>query len=120
MDKTMHRTICLHLMRNAAVLCACLLYVTIGLAEVPPAPSGFASENDVKAAFISGKLKAIDLTIDVPATITVEKGIEYGKGGETSLKLDLYSPKDHSKAVPAVIFIHGGAWKSGYRQMYHY
>jgi acetyl esterase/lipase len=37
-----------------------------------------------------------------------------------SLKLDLYSPKDRAKPVPAVIFIHGGAWKGGYRQMYHF
>src|SRR3954469_23609321 len=120
MDKTMRPNIRLHLMQIAAVLCSCLLYVTTGLAEVPPAPPGFASENDVKAAFISGKLKAIDLTIDMPATVTVQRDIEYGKGGETPLKLDLYSPKGHSKPVPAVIFIHGGAWKGGYRQMYHY
>jgi carboxylesterase type B len=55
----------------------------------------------------------------VPGIVKVEKNIEYGKGGETSLKLDLYSSKNHSKPVPVGIFIHGGAWKGGYRQMYH-
>ena len=89
-------------------------------AELPLAPAGYANEAEVKQAYISGKLRAIDLTIDVPDTVKVEKNIEYGKGGETSLKLDLYSPKNHSKPVPAVVFIHGGAWKGGYRQMYHY
>jgi acetyl esterase/lipase len=89
-------------------------------AEVPPAPPGYTNEAEVKEAYTSGKLRAIDLTIDLPATVTVERGIEYGKGGESSLKLDLYSPVDRTKLAPAVIFIHGGAWKGGYRQMYHY
>jgi len=89
-------------------------------AEVPPAPPGFANEDEVKQAYVSGKLRVINLAIDVPDTVKVERNIEYCKLGDTSLKLDLYSPKDRSKPLPAVIFIHGGAWKGGYRQMYHY
>ncbi|MCI0333937.1 MAG: alpha/beta hydrolase [Planctomycetes bacterium] len=92
----------------------------VAFAEVPPAPPGFANEDEVKQAYLSGKLKIINLAIDVPETVSVKKDIEYGKGGTIPLKLDLYSPKDHAKPVPAVIFIHGGAWKGGYRQMYHY
>ena len=94
--------------------------MTSGLAEVPPAPPGFASENDVKVAFLSGKLKAIDLTIDVPDTVTVQKNIEFGKGGDKALQLDLYSPKERSHPVPAILFLHGGGWTGGYRQIYHY
>ncbi len=96
-----------------------LLSVNVS-AEVPPAPPGYASEDEVKQAYFTGRLKLIDLAIDVPETVSVEKGIEYGKGGDMPLKLDLYSPKHRTKPTPAVIFIHGGAWKSGYRQMYHY
>jgi acetyl esterase/lipase len=89
-------------------------------AEVPPAPSGYSSEKEVKAAFLSGKLKAIDLTIDVPDTVTVQKNIEYGKGGDKALQLDLYSPKERTHPLPAILFLHGGGWTSGYRQIYHY
>src|SRR5215213_2000225 len=97
-------------------LTSSVLFLATALrAEVPPAPPGYANEAEVKQAYISGKLRAIDLTIDVPATIAVERGIEYGKGGDTSLRLDLYSPKSGRKLLPAVIFIHGGAWKGGYR-----
>jgi acetyl esterase/lipase len=90
------------------------------LGEVPPAPPGYATEDEVKQAYNSGKLRIINLAIDVPDTVSVERNIEYGKGGDISLKLDLYSPKGNAKPVPAVLFIHGGAWKGGYRQMYHY
>jgi acetyl esterase/lipase len=90
------------------------------LAEVPPAPPGYASEDEVKAAFLAGKLTPVDLTIAVPESVAVDKDIEYGKGGDVSLKLDLYSPKERTGLGPAIIFIHGGAWRSGSREMYHY
>jgi acetyl esterase/lipase len=89
-------------------------------AEVPPAPPGYANGDEVKQAFASGKLRIINMAIDVPESVSVERNIEYGKGGDISLKLDLYSPKELRDPVPGVIFIHGGAWKGGYRQMYHY
>lgn len=106
--------------RIALVLSGFILSATVARAEVPPAPPGYASEEEVKQAFAANKLAFIDLTIDVPESVSVERGIEYGQGGDESLKLDLYSPTERTKPVPAVIFIHGGAWKSGYRQMYHY
>ena len=92
------------------------------VAEVPLAPPGYATEQEVREAFLSGKLKPIDMTIAVPDTVSVEKGIEYGKGGDVALKLDLYSPKDKDpeKLVPGLVFIHGGAWRGGSREMYHY
>jgi acetyl esterase/lipase len=103
-----------------ASLSAMLIQAASLLAEVPPAPPGYASEDEVKQAYSSGKLRIIDLAVEVPDTVKVERNIEYGKGGDMSLKLDLYSPKARDEQMPAVIFIHGGAWKGGYRQMYHY
>jgi acetyl esterase/lipase len=106
--------------RFAAPLLNTLLAAMSVLAEVPPAPLGYANNDEVKQAYTSGKLRIIDLAIDVPDTVTVERNVEYGKGGDIPLKLDIYSPKVHDDPTPAVIFIHGGAWKGGYRQMYHY
>ncbi|MBA3484829.1 MAG: alpha/beta hydrolase [Pirellulales bacterium] len=101
-------------------MCVLAIPAVQALAEIPPAPPGFASEDEVKLAFLTGKLKLIDLNIPVPETVSVEKGIEYGKGGDVALKLDLYSPKHHDMPSAAVLFIHGGAWKSGSREVYHY
>src|SRR3954451_5449520 len=105
MDGKMRLTIHVFLVPLAAAILACQPGLTRVFAEVPPAPPGYASESDVKAAFVSGKLKAIDLTIDVPDTVTVQKNIEYGKGGEKALQLDLYSPKDRPRPLPAILFI---------------
>lgn len=90
------------------------------MGEVPPAPPGFASEDEVKQAYFSGKLKPIDLSIELPSTVKLERNIEFGKGGDHGLALDLYSPRQRTRELPAVLFLHGGAWKSGYRQIYHY
>ena len=90
------------------------------VAEIPSPPPGYANEDEVKLAFLTGKLTPIDLNLPLPENVTVEKGIEYGKGGNSSLKLDLYSPKPGAESQPAIIFIHGGGWKSGNREVYHY
>src|SRR3954462_3441140 len=116
----MRQTTRVFLVPLAVVTFFCQPSLTSLFAEVPPAPPGYTSENDVKAAFLSGKLKAIDLTIDVPDTVTAQKNIEYGKGGNKTLQLDLYSPKDRTHPLPAILFLHGGGWTGGYRQLYHY
>ncbi len=48
--------------------------------------------------------------------ITVEHDLVYGQGGQTNLKLDLAMPKEGNGLHPALVCIHGGAWKSGNRQ----
>jgi acetyl esterase/lipase len=50
------------------------------------------------------------------SSITVEKDIVYGKGGDTKLQLDLAMPKDGKGPFPAVVFLHGGGWRAGQRQ----
>jgi acetyl esterase/lipase len=108
------------LTKFVVLLCGLLTGTAELHAEVPAAPPGYASEGEIKQAYASGKLRVIDLAIDVPSSVSVVRNIEYAKAGEKSLQLDLYAPKDHSGPVPAVILIHGGGWKGGYRQMYHY
>jgi acetyl esterase/lipase len=104
----------------ALLISGTILLAETAVAEVPLAPPGYKSEEEVRSAFFAGKLTPVDVTIAVPDTVAVEKDVEYGKGGDVSLKLDLYSPKDRTKPLPAVVFIHGGAWRGGNRQMYHY
>ncbi len=108
-------------MVRTVVVCAMICCISIpALAEqateVPPVPEGYASEAAIMAAIAIGRIKLID-----PKTITIREdieeilGIEYGTGGERKLQLDLYLPKERTEATPAIIFIHGGAWKSGKR-----
>jgi acetyl esterase/lipase len=47
--------------------------------------------------------------------VRVENDLVYGKGGDTELKLDLAMPKDGDGPFPAVVYLHGGAWRAGSR-----
>ena len=44
---------------------------------------------------------------------TTERDIVYTKAGSTELKLDLVRPKDRDGLFPAILVIHGGAWRQG-------
>ena len=70
----------------------------------------------------------------IPAGITTGQGVKiepdhvitYKKVGDTELKLHIFNPPQHdsAKKLPAMVFIHGGAWSSGtptwfYRQSAH-
>src|SRR5438105_14864187 len=47
--------------------------------------------------------------------VRVERGLVYGKGGDTDLKLDLAMPKDGDGPFPVVVCVHGGGWTHGDR-----
>jgi len=99
-----------------AIFCFCAVTFTVEAAEVPPIPQGYADEQAVRTAILLGQIKLIDAkNISLPDNVEEVLDIEYGTGGERKLQLDLYLPKGRTKATPAIIFIHGGAWKSGKR-----
>jgi acetyl esterase/lipase len=52
------------------------------------------------------------------AEVVVEKDIVYGTGGGKDLKLDLARPEQSSGLLPAIVYIHGGGWQGGNREMY--
>jgi acetyl esterase/lipase len=54
----------------------------------------------------------------MPPGVQLLKDVEFGKVGDRALELDLYAPVKRSKLVPGLIFIHGGAWKGGNKDMY--
>lgn len=52
----------------------------------------------------------------VPSSVTEIKNITYVRYGNRSLQLDLYLPKHKThEEYPAIIFVHGGGWRAGYR-----
>ena len=87
--------------------------------DVPVPPPGYKSKLEILAAYGIGKLKIIDRDVPLPDGVVLEKDIEYGNAGGHPLQLDLYRPANLTRPVPALLFIHGGAWKSGKRQDYH-
>ncbi len=85
----------------------------------PEPPPGYKSKLEVLAAYGIGKLKIIDRNVPLPDGVVLEKDIEYGNADGHPLQLDLYRSAKLTRPVPALLFIHGGAWKSGKRQDYH-
>lgn len=51
-----------------------------------------------------GALQAVEPTI---------ADVEYGNVGEHRLLLDLYQPLNKTRPTPLIVWIHGGAWRSG-------
>jgi acetyl esterase/lipase len=45
--------------------------------------------------------------------VTIEQDIVYAKAGTTELKLDLMRPAEGEGLLPAILVIHGGAWRAG-------
>jgi len=49
----------------------------------------------------------------LPSGVQVLKDLEYGKASGRAMLLDLYLPEKSEKALPLIIWIHGGAWMAG-------
>ncbi len=45
--------------------------------------------------------------------IEIQENVVYGDGGGEELTLHLARPTDMDQAAPALVFIHGGAWRAG-------
>jgi len=51
-----------------------------------------------------------------PDGIAYERDIEYGRGGDQRLYLDLSRPQQLTEPAPCIVVIHGGAWRAGNRR----
>ena len=101
---------------QSVMFCLCLYAYAVDATEIPPIPKGYADDQAVMTAIALGRIKLINaMNMSIPDNIEEKLNIEYGTGGERKLQLDLYLPKGRTEATPAIIFIHGGAWKGGKR-----
>ncbi|MBI1318424.1 MAG: alpha/beta hydrolase fold domain-containing protein [Candidatus Hydrogenedens sp.] len=89
-------------------------------ADAPPPPPGYPTMNMIYLAYLTGNIEMLDPRAEypVPETVDAERDIEYGTIGDTSLKLDLYRPKEIEGTLPTLIFVHGGGWTQGHRRDY--
>jgi acetyl esterase/lipase len=81
-------------------------------------PKGYMNETFLKISYGLGILDLIETEPVVPEEIMGIKEIEYKYIDSTSLQLDIYKLKDLKELAPVMIFIHGGAWRSGKRSDY--
>jgi acetyl esterase/lipase len=54
----------------------------------------------------------------LPDGVRVEQNLVYSSPGGRDLHLDLFLPKEGRGPFPAVVYIHGGAWKGGNRNAF--
>ncbi len=82
------------------------------------APRGFGSEKQIYASLILRAMNLVDMKPPVPAGVVERLGVEFKRVGDRPLLMDIHSPSNSVGKVPALIFIHGGAWRTGKRQDY--
>jgi acetyl esterase/lipase len=52
----------------------------------------------------------------VPPGVKAMRDVEYARVDGKPLRLDLYLPTDAPKPMPVIVFIHGGAWRTGSKE----
>jgi acetyl esterase/lipase len=63
-------------------------------------------------AFCIGTVSGVTVKA-APPKLTIDKDIAYSKVGSRELKLDIARPTEGDGPFPAVLVIHGGAWRQG-------
>ena len=92
---------------------------TINLPNISE-PKGYDSRQAVMAAIFKKEIELIQPPAVLPPSVKEIKEIEYGRIGDRALHLDLYLPDTISPDKPSLLFIHGGAWSGGSRDVYKY
>jgi acetyl esterase/lipase len=57
--------------------------------------------------------------VETPPGVAVYRDLAYVEAGDAKQKLDLYIPKDDTKKLPTLLFLHGGSWTGGDRSLYN-
>ncbi|MBN1352181.1 alpha/beta hydrolase [candidate division KSB1 bacterium] len=81
-------------------------------------PRGYPNTFWLKAGYLMGQVKLVNLKPDVPPEIQEFKNLVYKTVDSDTLKLDIYQPANLTRPAPCLVFIHGGAWKGGNKQDY--
>ncbi|WP_460609864.1 alpha/beta hydrolase fold domain-containing protein [Hymenobacter terrigena] len=90
-----------------------------GPAQAQQLPAARDTSFTVRSAFVKEKKRHPDISIAQPAlppTVQAAYNLTYCTLGQRALQLDIFYPKaKRKKGYPAVLFIHGGGWRSGHR-----
>lgn len=84
--------------------------IPLDVAEIKPAPPGFASIEELRQAWDNGQLRLVNVEADRPAEVVEYSGMEYAQKNGQSLVMDLVVPRSTPPNIPILIFVHGEAW----------
>jgi acetyl esterase/lipase len=92
--------------------------VARALETAPPPPPRYATTAELQAAMAEGRHELLTgADVVIAEGVVVERDIVYNDAG---MALDLYRPGAAAAPLPAIVFIHGGAWEGGDKQYYSY
>ncbi len=86
--------------------------------DAPSPPDGYWNTTFLKMAYFIGTLELIEKKPAIPPQIQEYKDVVYKQTTERDLMLDIYHLKNLPEQKPALVFIHGGAWKKGDKSDY--
>lgn len=81
-------------------------------------PAGYHFMPPAYLALALGLEEMVNTSPEIPEDIEEIKNVEYKSVNGKSLQVDIYRSKNMTEKLPLLVFIHGGAWKSGKRSDY--
>ncbi|UOQ67462.1 alpha/beta hydrolase [Hymenobacter volaticus] len=98
---------------------SCLLPFLASPVEAQQLPAPRDTSFTVYSAFIKAKKNNPAISVarpTLPSTVQAKMNLTYCTIGNRNLQLDIFRPiANRKKGYPAVLFIHGGGWRSGDR-----
>jgi acetyl esterase/lipase len=109
----------MHFYRSLQIAIVLILALPLGacqtIAEINDPSNTYTPENTYQKLIRDYPFISV-ANSDLPESVREIKNITYVRYGKRALQLDLYMPKGaHGEALPAIIFVHGGGWRAGYR-----
>ncbi|MBI1355919.1 MAG: alpha/beta hydrolase fold domain-containing protein [Acidobacteria bacterium] len=71
------------------------------------------------AGALPGQGQQQDPPFRLPSSVRLDKDQVYASPGGRDLHLDLFRPRSGGGPFPAIVFVHGGGWRSGSRTQFH-
>ncbi len=108
----------LNRMRLGSLLAGIVLFCRCADTGAPSAPLGYPSLTLCKLAVACKLEKLVDTEPALADSLECFSDLVYKTAGSRALRLDLYRLKRSRSPLPVLVFIHGGAWKSGDKRDY--
>src|SRR5687767_7363442 len=79
-----------------------------------PALHQLPPDQEVQPGMTAAQMIEYHAVPDAPDGYRWHPDVVFGRGGDRELRLWMYAPEDTSTPLPAVVFVHGGAWHGGH------
>ena len=103
---------------SLSVIFLFVFFIELYSQNEPEPPAGYCGDFTLKLSYFLGLIDFIEKMPPVPESLREHNDIIYKEIDSTKLKLDIYHLMDLNELRPAIVFIHGGTWKSGDKKDY--